>query len=342
MNSFTYFTSEDFLQRKIANFECNIPIIIDGIDENDFAKIKEKLLFNFGKKAFVLVMGEGGVAERIRVEDLEYHSKLIIEASDFVERDYYTFGDLVEIIRRLRDPDGCQWDRAQTNESIRSNAIEEAYELAEAVDLKDREKMVEESGDVLLQGLFHASIAEEDGLFTPVDVVNGVCHKLVSRHTHIFGSNKAENAEDALKFWEQAKAVEKGYGGLEDKINSVPVTFGALMRAYKVQKIIKKCGFDFDDVNGALEKVYEEISEMMGAGNAQEQEKEAGDVLFAILNVLRFLKIDPELALSGTTNRFIKRFLYVEEKSKELGFELNRDNMDLMEKYYQEGKKVLG
>lgn len=342
MNSFTYFTAEDFLLRKIANFECNIPIVIDGIDEDVFPSVKEKLLFNFGKKALACVMNEEGECEEVEIENLDYHSKLIIQPSDFTERDYYTYGDLLEIIRRLRDPDGCQWDRAQTNESIRNNAIEEAYELAEAVDLHDREKMVEESGDVLLQGLFHATIAEADGFFTPVDMMNGLCHKLISRHTHIFGENKAKNAEEALKFWEQAKAVEKGYGGLRDKINSVPVTFGALMRAYKVQKIIKKCGFDFDDAKQALEKVYEELEEMMNAETPMEQEKEAGDVLFAVLNVLRFFKVDPELALSGTTNRFIKRFLYVEEKSRELGFELNRDNMELMEKYYNEAKKVLG
>ncbi len=342
MNSFTYFTGEDFILRKIANFDCNIPIVIDGIDEDIFDKVKEKLLFNFSKNAVAMIIGNDGQAESVAIGELEYHSKLIIEPCDFVARDYYTFGDLVEIIRRLRDPDGCQWDKAQTNISIRNNAIEEAYELAEAVDLMDRDKMVEESGDVLLQGLFHASIAEESGAFTPVDVINGVCHKLVSRHTHIFGENKAQNAEDALKFWEQAKAVEKGYSSLEDKINSVPVTFGALMRAYKVQKIVKKCGFDFDNVDGAVEKVYEEINELMSAPDAISQEKEAGDVLFAVLNVLRFLKVDPELALSGTTNRFIKRFLYVEQKSLELGFELTRENMDLMEKYYQEAKKVVG
>ncbi|MBO7177906.1 MAG: nucleoside triphosphate pyrophosphohydrolase [Clostridia bacterium] len=342
MNSFTYFTGEDFIKRKIANFECNIPIIIDGIDEEIFPKVKEKLLFNFGKHAVAVILDEGGNPEEITIENLTYRPRLIIKCADFICRDYYTFGDLVEIIRRLRDPDGCQWDKAQTNESIRNNAIEEAYELVEAVNLHDREKMVEESGDVLLQGLFHASIAEESGFFTPVDVINGICHKLVSRHTHIFGENKAQNAEEALKFWEQAKAVEKGYGGLEDKINSVPVTFGALMRAYKVQKIIKKCGFDFEDAKGALQKVYEELDEMMVATTPEEQEKEAGDVLFAVLNVLRFLKVDPELALTGTTNRFIKRFLYVEQKAKEIGFELIPENLELMEKYYQEGKKILG
>ena len=341
MNSFTYFTGEDFIERKIANFECNIPIIIDGIDEDIFEKVREKLLFNFGKNAKVIILNDNGESEEVSVDALTYRPRLVVKCADFIDRDYYTFGDLIEIIRRLRDPDGCQWDKAQTNESIRNNAIEEAYELAEAVDLKDHDKMVEESGDVLLQGLFHASIAEESDFFTPVDVINGICHKLVSRHTHIFGTNKAQNAEEALKFWEQAKAVEKGYSGLEDKIKSVPVTFGALMRAYKVQKIIKKCGFDFLDVDGALQKVQEELLELMSATTPEEQEKEGGDVLFAVLNVFRFMKIDPELALSGTTNRFIKRFLYVEQKAKEEGFELCPENVDLMEKYYQESKSIL-
>ena len=110
MNSFTYFTAEDFILRKITNFEPNIPLIIDGIDEEVFPKVKEKLLFNFGKNALALVM-DGDVAEKVRVEELDYHSKLIIEPLDFINRDYYTYGDLLEIIRRLRDPDGCQWDR---------------------------------------------------------------------------------------------------------------------------------------------------------------------------------------------------------------------------------------
>ena len=342
MNSFTYFVAKDFIERKIANFECNIPIIIDGISEEIFPKVKEKLLFNFGKNAIVVILDDNGESVESSVADLTYRPRLILKCSDFIYRDYYTYGDLLEIIRRLRDPDGCQWDKAQTNASIRNNAIEEAYELAEAVDLMDREKMVEESGDVMLQGLFHASIAEETDFFTPVDVINGICQKLVTRHTHIFGTNKAENAEDALKFWEQAKAVEKGQKSLEDKINSVPVTFGSLMRAYKIQKIIKKTGFDFADTKGALDKVYEELDELMTATTPESAEKEGGDVLFAVLNVFRFMKIDPELALNGTTNRFIKRFLYVEQKSKELGFELIPENVDTMEKYYQEAKKVVG
>lgn len=341
MESCTYLVAKDFLRREITSFERNIPIIIDGITEDEFSSVKEKLIANFGKVELVTSVKDGcevGVA----IGDLELAEKIVLPAVDFTKRRYFTYGDLLEIIRRLRDPDGCPWDRAQTHSSIRNCAIEEAYELVEAIDLNNIEKMTEESGDVLLQGLFNATIAEANGTFTPVDVINVLCRKLIDRHTHIFGTDKATDSEDALKYWEQAKAVEKGYSGIKEKLDSVPVTFGSLMRAYKIQKIIKKTGFDFSDVKGATEKIFEELRELDEAVTAEEREKEAGDVLFAVLNVLRFYKIDPELALNGTTERFARRFLYVEEKSKELGFELIPENIDIMEKYYQEAKKVVG
>lgn len=341
MESCTYLVAKDFLRREITSFERNIPIIIDGITEDEFSSVKEKLIANFGKVELVTSVKDGcevGVA----IGDLELAEKIVLPAVDFTKRRYFTYGDLLEIIRRLRDPDGCPWDRAQTHSSIRNCAIEEAYELVEAIDLNNIEKMTEESGDVLLQGLFNATIAEANGTFTPVDVINVLCRKLIDRHTHIFGTDKATDSEDALKYWEQAKAVEKGYSGIKEKLDSVPVTFGSLMRAYKIQKIIKKTGFDFSDVKGATEKIFEELRELDEAVTAEEREKEAGDVLFAVLNVLRFYKIDPELALNGTTERFARRFLYVEEKGKELGFELIPENIDIMEKYYQEAKKVVG
>ena len=338
MASYTYLEAQDFLMRKVANFERNLAIIIDKIYEESLKAVKEKLIFNFGEEEKVVVENDGKL-EEIAVKDIEKAQKITVNPASFTERKSFTFGDLLEIIRRLRDPDGCPWDRAQTNESIRNNAIEEAYELVEAVDLKDREKMVEESGDVLLQGLFHASIAEEEGFFTPIDVLNGICYKLVSRHTHIFGANKANNPEDALKFWEQAKAVEKSQKSIADKIDSVPVTFGALMKANKVQKIIKKTGFDFANVEDAEKKIFEELNELHEAATDIEREKEAGDLLFAVVNVLRMLDIDPELALSGSTNRFANRFKYVESKAKEIGLVLCKENIDQMEELYQEAKK---
>lgn len=335
MRSYTYFVAEDFIKREINSFEMNVDTVIDGISPENFGAVMKKAVAVFGEDAAVKADGSDA---RLGAVKRDAH-KITVFGAPFVERHKYTFGDLVEIIRRLRDPDGCPWDRAQTHDSIRSNAIEEAYELAEAVDMADDAKMREESGDVMLQGLFHAAIAEDRGAFSFDDIVNALCTKLVFRHTHIFGDRKAADPDEALKNWEAAKAVEKGYSSLDDKIKSVPVTFGALMRAYKIQKIIKKTGFDFSDLSGAVEKVKEEVAEFEAASGA-ELEKEGGDILFAAVNVLRMAKIDPEVALNGTTARFIKRFAYVEKRCKECGIELCAANLDKMEEFYQESKKL--
>src|SRR5690554_1262069 len=219
--SFLLLTESDFLNRKANTFDLNIPLIVYDIERIEATK--EKIKDYFGQP------------------QLEYgENYIIVQAKDFLQRERFSFGDLIEIIRRLRDKDGCPWDKKQTNMSIRDNAIEEAYELAEAVELEDDEKIKEESGDVLLQGLFHAVIAEDGLRFNTNDVVSALCQKLLGRHTHIFGKNKAENFEDALYFWEQAKAKEKNQLTVKDKLEAVPKTFGSIMKALKVQKIVKK------------------------------------------------------------------------------------------------------
>lgn len=339
MNSFCYFTAADFVKRSIVSFEINVPIIIDGITLELFEQVKDKLIGNFGKNQECTIVIENGEAQDKKIFELEYVERLIVKASGFLSRDFHTFGDLVEIIRRLRDPDGCPWDRAQTHNSIKNNAIEEAYELAEAIELDDTDKLIEESGDVMLQGLFHAAIAEENGRFSTSDLINSLCNKLIGRHTHVFGENKANTPSEALKSWEKAKAIEKNQGSIIDKINSIPITFGALMRAHKVQKVIKKTGFDFPSPEEAKGKILEELLELTSASNISEREWEGGDLLFSVINYLRMLEIDPETALNSTTNRFIKRFEYVEKKAQENGFELNSNNIELMEKYYQESKQ---
>lgn len=340
MNSFSFIIGDDFIRREINSFERNFPIILEGITSSNFKLIKEKILSEFGDNCqCVLVDNATGNTTEVLAKDLKYVERLIIKAASFLSRDYYTFGDLVEIIRRLRDPDGCHWDKVQTHKSIKPNAIEEAFELAEAVDLNDVEKMIEESGDVMLQGLFHATIAEDEGTFTTNDIINALCIKLISRHTHVFGENKAETPEDALKSWEKAKSKEKNQKNFLDKIESVPVTFGALLKAKKVESIIRKYGFDFTNLDSAAAKIPEELEELKEAKTQKEKEWEGGDLLFAVMSYLVKIGVDPESALNATTNRFIKRFAYVVEMSKEKGFELKAENIDIMEKYYQESKK---
>jgi len=297
-----------------------VTTVIFGV--TDFAAVEDKIQHLFGKVNY-------------KKED----DTIIIEPISAFDKTRFNFGDLVEIMYRLRDPDGCPWDRAQTNKSIRRNIIEEAYELVEAVDLDDGGKMCEEAGDVMLQSVLTAAIACEREMFDVNDVITGLCDKLISRHTHIFGKDKAESAEDALKFWDKAKAKEKHYGSVKDKIDSVPVTFGALMYANKVQKYIGKTGFDFSDEQGAMEKLYEEIEEFKNA-EGNEREKEAGDILFSVVNVLRMADIDPEVALSGTVKRFIKRFYYIVEQAEKQGKKVEELSLDEMESYYAESKKT--
>lgn len=334
--SYAAFTADTFLQRKINSFEYNLPVVIYGIGEEAFAAVMSKALDCFGADAGVTL--EDGTVHTLG--ELSFAPLMIIRARPYTQRTRFGFGDLVEIIRRLRDPDGCPWDRAQTFESIRSNAVEEAYELVEAIDLKDKDKLMEESGDVVLQGLFHASIAEDIGDFNFNDVISGLAYKLVSRHTHIFGENKAADAGEALMYWEKAKAREKGQKSVSDKLDSVPKTFPALLRTLKVQKIIKKTGFDFPTAEDALEKVREEIGEFIEAKDAGDREEEGGDLLFSVVNFLRMYGIDPELALNATTDKFIRRFLYVEKKANELGKRPEDCTLEQMEEWYQEYKRV--
>lgn len=311
-------SGESFAKRENDNITSNIPLYLYNVSD------KEKFLVKIND-----IFGE------CRIEAVN-NEILVVPTLDFTQKTRFSFADLVEIIKRLRDPDGCMWDRAQNNMTIRTNAIEEAYELVEAIELDDNVKMCEESGDVLLQGVFNAIIAESENRFSTNDMITNLCKKLVTRHTHIFGKDKAQNKEEALLFWEKAKAIEKEQKSVSDKLKDVSKTFTALLKANKVQKIIKKTGFDFASVEDAVKKIYEETDEFMEANS--DKEKEGGDLLFAVVNVLRMSNIDPEIALMGTTNRFIGRFEYVINKASEMGKKVEELDLEEMEKYYKEAK----
>ena len=317
--SVAFYREEDFLQRRHNQFDTNVKTVVFGITDAEKVKAKIDKLFGGAKYA-------------------EREDYIAIEPVDTFAKTNFNFSDLEEIVYRLRDPDGCPWDRAQTNKTIRKNIIEEAYELVEAVDSDDNEKMKEESGDVMLQSVLTSAIAADEGRFDIDDVISGLCRKLIFRHTHIFGKDKANDAEEALKFWDKAKAKEKHYASVKDKVDSIPVTFGALMYANKLQKYIKKTGFDFSDIQGAVDKLYEEVGEFLAA-DEKNKESEAGDILFSAVNILRMADIDPEVALNGTTARFKKRFFYVIEQAEKQGKKVEDLTLDEMEKYYQESKK---
>lgn len=233
---------------------------------------------------------------------------------DLLNKKSFDCNDLIEIVRILRAPGGCQWDGEQTHASIRRNFLEEAYEVAEAIDEGSSEHLKEELGDVLLQVVFHSSIEQDAGRFDLDDVADGVCKKLIYRHPHVFGDVTVRSTGEILSNWEELKKKEKGQSCQADAVDAVARSLPALWRAEKVQKKAAKVGFDWHDVSGAMDKLREETEElsqaMDGRGDAFE---ELGDLLFAAVNVSRFLDIDPEDALQAASDKFSRRFRRVEE-----------------------------
>ena len=246
---------------------------------------------------------------------------------------------LVDVIRTLREPGGCPWDREQTHASIRSNMIEEAYEYLEAVDLEDTKGMREELGDVLMQVVFHARLAQEAGRFDLQDIIDEVVDKLIRRHPHVFGETKVSGSDEGLVNWEAIKKTEK----TERKhvLDGVAQGLPALMRAYKLQSKAAKVGFDWPDTKGVWAKVEEELGEFkeaLASGNKAAAESELGDVLFAIINYARHFKIEPEVALNGTNNRFAKRFAHVEACVEESGKAWQDFSLEELDKFWNEAK----
>ena len=242
---------------------------------------------------------------------------------NFTRKPRYGYEDLLEIIRLLRSPEGCPWDSVQTHRSIRRGMLEEAYEAAEAIDTGDTALLKEELGDVLMQVVFHADIEKDAGRFTMDDVCDGVVKKLLFRHPHVFGDGQAETAERVGVSWEQLKRQEKGQKTVADTLDSVARSLPGTWRAEKLQKKAADAGFDWRSVDGALDKLDEEVRELHRAvetnGNVPE---ELGDVLFAAVKVGRFCGVDPEEALHGTCEKFIRRFRAMEEAAARKGREL--------------------
>lgn len=258
-----------------------------------------------------------------------------------MRKEKYTFDDLLEIMKILRSENGCPWDREQTHDSIKKYLIEETYEVLEAIDEQNKDMLCEELGDLLLQIVFHAQIAKENGDFDINDVINGISKKMYDRHTHVFGDDKAETADDVLKNWEVIKRKEKSIETYTEDLRKIARNLPALMRSYKVQQKAAKVGFDWDNIKYAMDKVYEEIDELNTARETQNIEnisEELGDLLFAVVNVSRFLDVDPELALNATVEKFINRFEYIEKNASENGKNLKNMTLNEMDSLWNEAK----
>lgn len=276
--------------------------------------------------------------EETELDDTETYAEEFLPEQSFDDVDIQP---LVDVMRTLREPGGCPWDREQTHKSIRSNMIEEVYEYLEAVDADDTEGMREELGDVLMQVVFHARMAEEAGRFDLQDVIDEVVDKLIRRHPHVFGETHVENSDDVLRNWEAIKKQEKQER--KHVLDGVSQGLPALLRAYKLQGKAAKVGFDWNNLDGVWAKVEEELGELreaLAAGVKEAAESELGDVLFALVNYARHNKIEPEVALDGTNNRFASRFAHVEEKVTASGKAWSDFSLDELDKFWDEAKKI--
>ena len=259
---------------------------------------------------------------------------------NFVRKPQYGYEDLLEIIRLLRSEDGCPWDKAQTHQSIRRGLLEEAYEAAEAIDKDDPVLLKEELGDVLMQVVFHADIESDAGRFTMDDVCDGVVKKLLFRHPHVFGSECEDSPESVPVSWDKLKRQEKGQKTVADSMDSVARSLPGLWRAEKLQNKAASAGFEWPDVQGALDKLEEEVAELRRAvEEGGDVPEELGDVLFAAVKVGRFCACDPEDAVNGTCEKFIRRFRAVENGAAAQGREVSQLSLEEMTALWNEAKR---
>ena len=316
------------------------------------SEVKIKLLEQYNDETQIYYVRAAGIKDqesirRIPLFELDMQEDIDYLTSIYIPKDLKNkkdFNDLLEIIEILRSEDGCAWDREQTHKSLEKALIEESYEVIDAIDQDDDNSLIEELGDVLLQVVFHASIGKEDGYFDISDIIEGICNKMVSRHPHVFKDcNELNSSDEVLVKWDELKKKEKGYSSLTEEMKGITKGLPALLRAHKVQEKAKKVGFDFDDVSFAINKVKEELKEVIDVYNTENVEKikeEIGDLLFSCVNVARFLKVDEEIALNWTVDKFIKRFDYIERVAKEKNIELTNMNIDEMDKLWEISKKI--
>ncbi|MGH7835350.1 MAG: nucleoside triphosphate pyrophosphohydrolase [Candidatus Binatia bacterium] len=265
------------------------------------------------------------------------------------------FDELVRVLARLRSPDGCPWDREQTHDSIKPNLLEETYEVLEALDRNSPEQLREELGDLLLQVIFHCQLASDSGAFTVDDMLQHLTEKLVRRHPHVFEETKTPDAprtaEDVLARWEFIKQAErKGPGKKTSVMDGVAASLPALLRAYQVQARAARVGFDWSKLDDVLNKLDEEWNELKeswreavrepGPKSRERVEEEFGDVLFSLVNLARFMKVESEEALRKTINRFVKRFRYIEEQAERTGRNLNDLTLEEMDRWWEEAKHL--
>ncbi|MDR2792944.1 MAG: nucleoside triphosphate pyrophosphohydrolase [Treponema sp.] len=253
------------------------------------------------------------------------------------------FKGLYDIVARLRAPDGCPWDREQTPSTLRGDLIEETYECVEAIDEQKPEHIKEELGDIFLLATMISYMHEQEGLFSVSEVLETISKKLVRRHPHVFGDAKVNGSGEVLQNWAKIKVEQEGRAPKDSALDDVSKALPPLDRAYKLQKKAAKLGFDWDTPAGILAKIQEELVEVQDEFGVERidcpaLEAELGDVLFTVINLCRFLKVEPSVALQRANIKFTHRFKYIEKKMKETAQEMKKENSAVMETFWQEAK----
>ncbi len=323
--------------------EFTLPLVVYAIDSVKIAsELKLKLMNAVGEETTVYLASNDftkkiPIYELDRVKNYDYSTSIYIPSVELTKKERFTFNDLLKILEILRSENGCPWDREQTPKSIEKNLIEETYELLDAIESDDDDKIVEETGDVLLQVAFYILFGKESGRYNAEDVLSNICSKLITRHTHVFGQDEASSGEEALSTWNKNKAIEKGYNSAYEYVDSVPKNLPALMRAQKVGSRASKNNFDFNNVEETYLKIFEEVEEIKQAvkiGDKEEIEKECGDLIFSVVNTVRKLGVDAETALIKSTNKFVGRFKSLEKYLIQNGKDMKSMKIEELDKYY--------
>lgn len=333
----------DALQIEKIQKQEDLPLIITQVYNSQVASnVKLALMEYYADETEIVYMRNLGLpdekVEKICLYELDRQKDINHLTTVYVPyKENANLSELVNTVETLRAPDGCMWDREQTHTTIRHNFIEEVYEVLEAIDKRDMKLLCEELGDVLLQVVFHAQIAKEAGCFSLQDVVDGIDEKLVRRHPHVFGKLEVANTKEILANWDKIKASEKSERRfiLDGLTKGLP----ALMTAYKMQNKVAKVGFDWQKIEDVYAKVYEEIEEVQQAKSSKELEKEIGDLLFAVVNLARHLKVVPEIALNVSNSCFRERFAFVEQQVLTTGKSWQAFSLEELDVFWEQAKK---
>lgn len=332
---------------EIPFFPASVPAMISNLRSGlEASDLKLTLMNNYPDEYPIKLVHNAGLSDELIEEiplyllDQSLHTGLMTTLYLPARENGRGFEDFQQIIARLRAVDGCPWDREQTHLSLRPYLLQESYEVLEALDEENSQHLVEELGDLLLQIVLHAQIAIEEQDFNMTDVLATVSEKIIRRHPHVFTELKVDSVDGVLYNWEQIKAEERKAKGEERKsmLDGIPTALPALTQADQIQQRAQRVGFDWKTIEPVFAKINEELQELKEAETQEEKQSEAGDVLFAVVNLLRWLEIDPEMALRGTNNRFRQRFRYIEAMAAKQGKHVEDFSFEELDAFWEEAK----